>query len=331
MADADPVRVLYVAGTGRSGSTLVSTVLGHLPGVFSAGELRFLWTRGLGEDQLCGCGLGFATCPVWVAVMADLHGRLPGAGLDPAAFAHRLRRRTRVRRVPVVAARLLTGRRALPPSPDDAVLVALYRAVRRSTGTDVVVDSSKLPLYGLLLQGLPGIDLTVLHLVRDPRAAAYSWLRSRASHQRADDPPMDRLPVVKSALLWLLWNLVSLLAWPRRAGHLRLRYEAVVADPRRSLEDVVRTLGRDVDDLPFEDPRTLRLGTTHAVAGNPSRRDTGAVRVTDDDEWRSGLGPGRRVLVSALTAPVRALLGYPTRTCCTRRRATAGAGAGGGR
>ncbi len=329
MADTDPVRVLYVAGTGRSGSTLVSTVLGHLPGVFSAGELRFMWTRGLGEDQLCGCGAAFTTCPVWVAVTADLHGRLPGAGLDPAAFAHRLRRRTRVRRVPVVAARVLTGRRALPPCPDDAVLVALYRAVRRSTGTEVVVDSSKLPLYGLLLQGLPEVDLTVLHLVRDPRAAAYSWLRRRASHQRADDPPMDRLPVAKSALLWLLWNLVSLLAWPRGAGHLRLRYEAVVADPRRSLEEVVLALGRDTGDLPFEDPRTLRLGTTHAVAGNPSRRDTGAVQVLDDDEWQQRLGPARRLLVTALTAPVRAVLGYPTRTRCTdRRRATAGSGGG---
>ena len=107
MADTDPVRVLYVAGTGRSGSTLVSTILGHLPGVFSAGELRFLWLRGVTQDQMCGCGARFSACPVWVDVMADLEGRLPvGTRLDPAGFAHRLRRRTRVR---LPAFRVLAG------------------------------------------------------------------------------------------------------------------------------------------------------------------------------------------------------------------------------
>ena len=71
----------------------------------------------------------------------------------------------------------------------------------------------------------------MLHLVRDPRAASYSWLRTRASRQRDDDPPMDRLPVAKSAVLWLLWNLLAVLAWrlPRRGGRapLLLTYEAV--------------------------------------------------------------------------------------------------------
>jgi hypothetical protein len=113
---------------------------------------------------------------------------------------------------------------------------------------------------------------------------------------------------------------VNRIARPRGGGRaatqktLRLTYEAVVRDPAAALDEVVRAVGGHPDQLPLLDRATLRLATTHAVAGNPSRRDTGTVGVTDDDEWRRGLRRHQRVLVTAVTAPVRLLLGYPTRT-----------------
>ena len=57
--------VLFIAGWGRSGSTLLDRMLGQVPGVFSAGELRDIWERGVREDRLCGCGQPFRECAVW--------------------------------------------------------------------------------------------------------------------------------------------------------------------------------------------------------------------------------------------------------------------------
>src|SRR5947209_4769350 len=62
------VRVTYIAGAGRSGSTLLAMMLGTLPGWVSVGELRHLWARGVEENQLCGCGEPFLSCPFWNAV-----------------------------------------------------------------------------------------------------------------------------------------------------------------------------------------------------------------------------------------------------------------------
>lgn len=317
----EPVRVLFVAGTGRSGSTLLTTILGQVPGVFAAGELRFLWQRGALQDERCGCGEPFSACPEWTSVMRDVVGE--GSVREVAqGVARRLWRRTRARRVPRVLLRSLVGLTPLPSHADDALLVDLYRAVRERSGAAVVVDSSKLPLYGLLLQELPGIEVTVLHLVRDPRAAAYSWLRTRASRQRDGDPPMDRQPVLKSATLWLLWNLVAALAWRQHDGrHLRLRYESLVRDPAAALAPVLERIGAPAGSLPFVDRSTLRIAPTHAVAGNPSRHVTGHVEVRDDTEWTHGLGSGRRVLVQALTGPTRALLSWSDRRAQVRRPA----------
>ena len=59
MSRSDRVRVVYIAGWGRSGSTLLELILDTLPGWRATGELRCLWEAGLRRNQLCGCGARF--------------------------------------------------------------------------------------------------------------------------------------------------------------------------------------------------------------------------------------------------------------------------------
>jgi hypothetical protein len=286
-----PVTVLYLAGSGRSGSTLVTTILGQLDGFFAAGELRYLWQRGLVEQRPCGCGAGLRDCPVWSRVLADL----PPA--DPAAIAAGLRSRLRMR-----------NRLRVPPHPDDDTVAALYAALGRHTGGAVIVDSSKLPPYGVLLAGLPGVDLRVLHVVRDPRAAAFSWRRRRSLD--GDERLMTRHPVWKAAVLWSVWNTATIRLWGRGA-YLRVRYEDFVADPPGTLRDIAAFAGAGPDAaLPFTGDGTVRLRPTHSVAGNPVRHRTGGVAVTPDDEWRTALSRRAHAVVTALTAPLLLRLGY---------------------
>ena len=43
---SDPVKVLFILGTTRCGSTILENVLGSAPGFFAAGEIHMLW-RGM--------------------------------------------------------------------------------------------------------------------------------------------------------------------------------------------------------------------------------------------------------------------------------------------
>ncbi|MEV6636756.1 sulfotransferase [Actinoplanes sp. NPDC051470] len=286
------IRVLYLAGSGRSGSTLVTTALGQVDGLFAAGELRYLWQRGLVEQRPCGCGQPLPDCPMWSAVLAKLPPR------EPASIAAGLRERLRMR-----------NRLRVPPSPDDATITALYEAIHAHTGGAVIVDSSKLPPYGVLLAGLPGIDLRVLHVVRDPRAAAFSWRRRRSLD--GDDRLMTRHPVWKAALLWTVWNGAVLRRWSRGA-YLRVRYEDLVQDPQAWVRRIAAFAGAAPSSpLPFTEDGLLTLAPTHSVAGNPVRHRTGGVEVRADDEWRTAMSPRSFALVTALTSPLLRRLGYP--------------------
>ena len=175
--------VIYIAGTGRSGSTLLASLLGEVEGCFAAGEVRYLWQRGLAERRLCGCGVPVRECPVWKRVLAE-SGHLD----DPdrvEGVVSLLQRTGRIRNLPAILVGSLRPEldpaRSLSGARDRAALGDVYAAMAHVTGSRVIVDSSKLPAYANVLAATPGIDLRVVHLIRDPRGAAHSWSSRKTS------------------------------------------------------------------------------------------------------------------------------------------------------
>jgi hypothetical protein len=316
-AERSPTRVLFIAGAGRSGSTILDNILGNVGGLVSVGELRYVWERGMLEDRLCGCGERFSACPVWQAVLEEAFGGPDG--VDARRMMHLQAQATRIRQLPLALgpARL---RRRLDERLEDYLLLLgrLYDAVARVTGARVVVDSSKLPTYGRLVDVAPGVDLTVVHLVRDPRATAFSWQRKKRLPDRQTPSFMQRQGPAKAALLWSVWNATAERLWSRRpARYLRIRYEDFMARPMGTVERIVSAIGEPADGLPFVSETEVELARTHTVAGNPSRFSTGVVELRPDDAWEAGLSTRHRSVVTALTWPLLRRYGYPLQT---RRR-----------
>ena len=304
-------RVVYICGWGRSGTTLIDRMLGEVPGFASVGELRSLWDFDPAV-QRCGCGRPVASCPLWGPILVSLDSI---AGLTPAAV--RALRDDVARSRHLVGLRMSAGR--LPEHVRPAVrtygdvLVGIYRTLGMATGSSVIVDSSKHPAEALLLAGRRDVDLTVLHVVRDPRGVAYSWNRARPDDGAADLPP--RRGELSSSAWWTVWNgAVEALVRPLlRSRYEFLRYEDVMADPETLLGSVVQRLGGAAADLPLRGAHQVRLSTSHTVAGNPSRMQTGTMRVQVDREWETEMSGSslRRATVAAL--PLLHHYGYDAR------------------
>jgi len=313
MTAAPPIKVLYIAGSGRSGSTLLDNILGQVDGLVSVGEVRYLWERGMVQDRLCGCGRPFHECPVWAGVLVEAFGSVDA--VDPSIAMAQQSSRSRVRNIPGLLisdrrGRALTG----PVTAHLERLEHLYRAIGQVTGASVVVDSSKLPAYGYLLGQAKGIDLHIVHLVRDPRAAAYSWARKKVLPDGGNAGYMKPQSVVRSSVLWTVWNATTGAMWgadPSR--YLRLRYEDLVAHPRESVEKVLQFVGRPSGQLPFVSDTKVLLGSNHSVAGNPNRLVHGEVSIKVDDEWATGMARSQKALVTTLTLPRLRHFGYPLR------------------
>jgi hypothetical protein len=314
-ADYRP-RVLLITGFGRSGTTLVNTILGSTPGVFAAGEVRFLWERGLLEGRLCGCGQPLQRCPVWGPALEKACGAVQE--IDAAGLVAEDGRVMRTRQLPWMLASRLVGDRLmsrLDTLPE--ALTAVYRSLQEVTGAELIVDTSKPPSFGYVLQHLDGIDLRILHIVRDPRAVAYSWTRTKSLTDGGERTEMLRLSPAQSALQWDLWNGAAGWLWGRSGRYLRMRYEDLAEDPAGALSRIASFAGVPDLAVPFTAPREVATTTVHTVAGNADRMRTGPLTIRLDDAWRAELPSRSRRLVTALTLPLLARYGYagsPTRS-----------------
>jgi hypothetical protein len=86
-------------------------------------------------------------------------------------------------------------------------------------------------------------------------------------------------------------------------AYLRLRYDDLIAHPRRSLEAIVAMAGGPKADLPLIGERTIDFRATHSLCGNPDRLRTGPVELRLDDEWTRELSSADRLLIASLTWP----------------------------
>lgn len=303
------VRVLYIGGSNRSGSTLLDRMLDQIDGLFSTGELVNIWTRFLTGERLCGCGRQMSECELWHRV-----GEIAFGGwdqVDLAAVQALAARSARTRLFP-----LMLLPRIWPPYRKRAeeygtVLRRLYAAIAEVTGAEIIVDSSKSPGYALFLHRA-GFDVRVLHLVRDSRGVANSLLRRRL---RADVPDgRGEMPTKAAAATALAWLLVNLLTEALRLVGVptcRLRYENLAADPVEVLRPALSDLAElDSPSFDFIEPGEVRLRLGHTVDGNPMRVDVGLVRLAPNERWITELSTFDRLVVAILTWPLLGRYGY---------------------
>jgi len=300
----DTLKVIYIAGAERSGSTILDAILGEVEGCFSAGELRLLWQRSAEPGWLCSCGQPFADCAIWGPLLKSVRVTTQ---VEIGEMASLILRETRMLKFPWSQ----RPHRRMSPSASRAVaaLGAFYRSLRDATGCRVIIDSSKQPLYAALVATIPGVEFHLVHFVRDARAVAFSQDRRRIHPDTGR--PMERSSLTMCAARWMAWNLAGERLKARVPSHLSVRYEDFASAPRDLVEQILAISGLNTGALPFVDEHTVTLGLHHMVPGNPVRLETGDTRVRLDASWKSEMQTIGKLYVTALTWPLLRKYSYP--------------------
>lgn len=305
-----PVKVLFIGGTGRTGSTTLEKLLGQFDGVFAAGETMWLWYALAGGGR-CSCGAPLRSCPVWSGVFEAAYGGVDR--IDPAAL-YELQWRFHSGHLPLVGVSAARSRLLARVEPHRDALEQLFVAIRDTQGARVVVDKSLSPHHSFVLRESRLLDVHFLHLERDPRAIAYSWSRIRPERGFDGRRTMDRRGVVMSAVFHDVSNLAAELLWSRsRDRYLRIRYEDFVEDPSGTLRRIGWFLGEDLDPSSFLDGNEAWIEPVHSAWGNPNRFDAGRLTIRRDDAWTECLPALQRHVTEVLTWPLLRRYGYSRR------------------
>ncbi len=311
-------KILFIGGYGRSGSTLLDRVLGQIDGFCSVGELRYLLTRGIAEARLCGCGKPVPKCAFWGTALAKMGiSNISRRALDELISLQASV--DRIRYIPHIMIPLIRTRKYSKNLREYTdLLLQLISTLAELFGCEVLVDSSKDPSHGFVLSEIDGIDLRLLHLVRDSRAVAYSWQRKKRNLEVKDRVVyMRRLHPIESAIMWSLSNTLTELLSRRVNYYVRLKYEELTADPENATKYALEKLGFSAwRDLPFVNNNTINISKlTHNISGNPSKFSMGNVIIREDKEWIKMLSLKYKYIVTTLTLPWLLKYGYlPNRT-----------------
>jgi hypothetical protein len=264
MSDPRLIPLVYIAGSSHSGSTLLDLLLGSHSKVESLGEAKkipqVMQKIRSGDSPVCSCLERIDDCPFWRAALCFDAPYFPER--ERITFEH--------------GADLAMARRAL--------------AFR---GREVLLDSSKiLGRLGFLTRE-PAFRLVCVHLIRDPRAVAFSALRKNEKKFGSFSSGGRLRLLMRHAQDWSRLNLKirNRFGSGKSVEYLPLRYEDFVRDPVMALKKILTCVG-----LEFESSQmTFRDAVHHNVEGNRLRFQSGCEIRFDSSyleglEWKEWLG-----------------------------------------
>jgi hypothetical protein len=296
-------RIFMVTGAQRTGSTLLATALGMVPGAAVVGELRLLWPS-LQEGRPCACLRPAAECPVWAEVVERV---LRSPGVDGATVSDLARLNAtslRQRDLP----KFLAGRVHAELQPLASATTALYAALSAVHGVETLIDSSKSPAFYAFVRVLAkrssNLSLDGLHLVRDPRGVVDSWSADKVWKREGWSEELRAKPTKRAVQEWLAMNAGAHLARVTP----RVRFEDFTRHPQQVLSGLIAQAGLPApppDTFPVRDG-AVWVAENHAIGGNVDRFDTGPVPLRTEEGWRRRLDP----TIQRRLAPLARVYGY---------------------
>jgi hypothetical protein len=307
--DSGPnIDYVYILGASHSGSTLLALLLNAHPDVATIGETA-PGRMGDVDTYRCSCGELIQKCPFWTSIARRMQERYPDFSLSDFGTRFEFPSSRLINRILRCEHRgvLLECVRdmALGLSPrwrrsQRAIMARCHDlavAVLAESGRHVFVDSSKLAHRLKFLLRIPNLNIKVVHLVRDGRAVALTYMkqdefadsrepsRRRGGRGMAAEPTAASLSMERAANEWLcsLRSAEHLLARLDKSRWIRVHYEELCRNPDATLKSIHRFLGTD----PRYALSNFR-GVGHHIIGNGMRLDTTS-EIVLDERWREEL------------------------------------------
>ncbi len=309
------MKLLYIAGDNRSGSTLLDMLIAGHSRVVTLGEAHQLrayvrrdtryYRQTPGDpahEMQCYCGSTLDACEFWQEVQAALDVPLDSLELKL------LINRTELRGMRHWWRKLLwLSLNAMPSLYEYGPLfratggeqvgrdsIRLYEAVARASGAEYVLDSSKVPhrMYAIA-QRIPE-DTRLILLCRDFKGTVYSKVKRG-------------IPMLKAALQWK-WTVRQMERFSRMLPAeqvLRVRYEDICRDTISEMQRICRFL-----DLPYEERMISgERSNLHHLGGSPSKY-TGFQDIRLDTGHEAAFSPWHRKVLYAVVRREAAQWGY---------------------
>lgn len=230
-------QVIYIIGSGRSGTTLLDIILGNADGVFSAGELnRFTERNGIPTDTG-----NIESNIFWEKIRAGLSKKIDQPPIDFAGLSKKYEHHFGFYHL------------FIPPSKKNFKLYADFQKeffdvlsinVQDQFQKNIIIDSSKYALRGYFLSKILGKEISFINIKRNPLAVVESFQKKDVEQE-----PKSRL---KANLYLLAVNSLSIWVFRKlknKNAVTSIYYEDLLKDPLTTLSVIENDLGVSLQNV----------------------------------------------------------------------------------
>lgn len=252
--------ILYLLGSGRSGTTLLSTVLNSTPDINSYGELHQFYMH-LYEGLNCSCGRKLDSCAFWNESL--LHFELAKEELE--SYFVLQNREELHKNIPL----LLFGKKgSVGYFSSQEKLFNSINIPEKSW----ILDSSKYVARFLLLKQMNKLNTRGIYVVRDIRGVIYSFSKKV---QTTKNP-------ISTILYYVFTNLFAQIVCWLNKDVIKLRYEDLVDSPSHEVKKIYASL-QISNRIKLDLDETFKM--PHIIGGNRLKHSQ-SIKIKNDDEWK---------------------------------------------
>ena len=287
------INLIYIASTGRSGSTLLESILGTHSQIINVGEIQ-VWPRNLVEGGFlpCGCGVNVPDCPFWNQVAEKVNPLTQTSPqIDFFREKYNAGKTLRMSRVKdffkkVEPSKSLKEKIDIYGDNNYKIFEALLEVAEKETKIrpQWIVDSSKDPYRLLWLISSQRFNIKVIQITKDPRAFVYSMSKEIIKEKPSNlHQKLLKMTVMKSGA-WLIQNqlfaqLGKLYLSP--LDYKLIQYEQLASEPEKVIPEIADFVGFSFEEKAITE---FRNNKNHTIAGNPMRFREGGISL--DEAWK---------------------------------------------
>lgn len=269
--------ILYLLGSGRSGTTLIATVLNSTKQIKTLGELHQFYSYTY-NDKLCSCGETISSCEYWGETLKKMN--IENEKLKEIETKQNYEEKHKF--IPFI----LLGKK---PSN-------LYQLSQRTQFEFVenhnkkwLLDSSKYISRFLLLKKTTPFNLKGIYVVRDVRGVIHSFEKKVQTPKK----PFSTI------LYYILTNAFGqLICWVNK-DVIKLKYEDFIENTPLEIQRIYKCLLNENYNIEYP---TDSFKIEHLIGGNRLKKNK-AIKINKDFEWKNKISRSNQIFYYILCLP----------------------------
>ncbi len=278
-------KVLYLLGSGRSGTTLIATILNSHPEIITLGEIHQFYKH-IYYNLNCSCGSDLENCEFWGSVFKNMNL----SDSEKLLFYKTVDNEEKHKFIPL----LIAGKKA-----SSNYLLSQNRFFESlEHNSDIwLLDSSKYIGRYLLLNQNSSLKIKGVYVVRDVRGVIFSFSKQVQTPKNA----------INTILYYILTNIFGQLICWIKSDVIKIRYEDFVENTPNEITRLLEHI--NLKEAVVENMTDKSYDMPHIIGGNRIKSNK-SIKIKRDYEWKNNISRTKQIIYYIACFPIMLLNKY---------------------